>query len=169
MPQSVSILNVEQFLLDKKNTPLKIPEFRHLTRVLQTILGGNPGNVFFYDPPTEEFMAGQFRNKEFASLTLSSSDEKKFLEWIAETKMTAIGSASGFLGEGYKLSVSWVVSSNAFCLSVIGTDDCSHNKDVILTNWSDDLEEVFLLAAYKHIVLADSGEWPTSKSGNKWG
>lgn len=114
-------------------------------------------------------MAGQFRQKTFASVSLTRGDEDKFQEWRDSGNYNAVMAMQDFTGRGYKVSITWVVDSNAFCVSVIGTDDCSHNKDTILTSWSDDLEEAVMIAAYKHFEMCGDGSWPTNANGQRWG
>ena len=110
-----------------------------------------------------------YKQKTFAALTIDANRAKDYAEWAGKNAMGIAEIAENFLGEGYKLSIVWVTDSNAFCLSVIGTDDMRVNADAIMSSWSDDLEETFMIAAYKHFVLCDNGEWPTANNGSRWG
>lgn len=163
------LLNIETSLLDRNHKPLSPEEFRHLTMVLQTLFGGNAHNVEFYDLPESSYMKPQFQSRDFASLSLNKNDEKKFADWLKTANLSAVQIAEDFLARGYKVSVTWVTNNNAFCLSVIGTEACRNNKNSIMTSWSDQLEETFFIAAYKHLVLCNDGEWPIAGTDNRWG
>lgn len=114
-------------------------------------------------------MAKRFNSKEFCALSLSKQDKTDFEQWLEKKVVSQQDAAGYFLENGYKLSCTWVRDSNAFCLSVIGTDDCHINQDAIMTSWSQDYVEVHQLALYKHVELCNEGEWPTQTSGERWG
>lgn len=169
MRANPTILNIEAFLTDHKRKPLTPHEFHHLKSVLANLFGGSADTVYFYDVPSEDYMKGQFRDRNFASISLNKSDEKKFQAWVESQNLSAVQIAEDFLARGYKISVTWVTNNNAFCLSVIGTDECRTNKQAIMTSWSDTLEETFFIAAYKHLVMCNEGDWPIAGTDNRWG
>lgn len=111
----------------------------------------------------------RFQQSTFANLTLSRDDEKKFTDWVTKERPTPEGVMSNLLADGFKVSVSWVTDSNAFCFSVIGTENTKQHRNMVMTTWSDDLAEVILLAAYKHYLVCGGGEWPSTNSGERWG
>ena len=111
----------------------------------------------------------RFNNSTFSTLRMSNQDEQQFTEFISSEKRTPVEWLQTLLGDGYKVSVSYVFDQNAFCLSVIGTDNTKQNKGVVMTTWSDDLEEVITMAAFKHFGMCQGGEWPTQANENRWG
>jgi hypothetical protein len=111
----------------------------------------------------------RFNNSVFSTLRLGADDEKKVVQWIAAEGVTITGVLEKLLGDGFKISCSWVFDQSAFCFSIIGTDSTKDHKDMVMTTWSDDLEEVVLLAGYKHYVVCDGRAWPTDKAGARWG
>lgn len=115
----------------------------------------------------EYFMA--FTRSVFANITLETSERENVEKWVTKEKVTAFTTLMNLLGDGFKISCSWVVDSNAFCFSIIGTDTTRQNKNMVMTTWSDDFEEVILLAGYKHYVKCGGGSWPTADSGQRWG
>lgn len=119
--------------------------------------------------PTEEYAMARYDRSVFAALSLSTEDEKRFTEWVTQQKVEPVEAMKKFTGDGFKISVSWVFDQNSFCLSVIGTKETRLHDGMVMTSWSDDLEEVILIAAYKHYVVCDGGEWPTRENTQRWG
>lgn len=111
----------------------------------------------------------RFSQSTFSSLKLEKSDEKKFTEWVSQTTPLPAAVILQFLGDGFKISCSWVADQNAFCFSVVGTENTKAHRNMVMTSWSDDFDEVVAIAAYKHYVMCDSGEWPTQDTSDRWG
>lgn len=111
----------------------------------------------------------RFRNSTFASIRVTASQEAAFTEWVASSKEDGLAWFNIFTGDGFKVSVSWVFDQNAFCVSLIGTDNTKDHRDMVMTSWSDDLEEAIRLAAFKHYVLCEGKEWPSQETGKRWG
>ena len=141
-----------------------------LARAIINEVAAQPANpIIFRVLPTSEDLKMAFSNATFASVRLDGSEEKKFADWAKNLNTPLPELLNQFLGRGYKLSVTWVSKSNAFCVSVIGTPESRVNDNVIMTSWSDDLEEAFLIAAYKHFEVCGDDVWPTTNSSQRWG
>lgn len=111
----------------------------------------------------------KFVGKQFASIRLDRASEKEFTKWVSETKVRGFDAMERFLGDGYKVSATYVFDKSSFCVSVIGTEVTKPNQDKIMTSWSDELEEAFQIAGYKHYVICDGGDWPTQDNDAPWG
>ena len=111
----------------------------------------------------------RFQSSTFASIRLTSADEKDFTTWVTKEKVDARALLDQFLGDGFKLSVSWVTDQNAFCFSIIGTDTTKNHRNLVMTSWADDLDEVIQIAGYKHFVLCNGDTWPTEDTTQRWG
>ena len=111
----------------------------------------------------------RFQTMEFANIQLGKADEKQFSDWVAEENVKPLEAVQRLLGDGFKVSCSWVFSQSAFCFTIVGTDETPKHKGICMTTWSDDLEEVMALAVYKHYVICDGQDWPTQSSGSRWG
>jgi hypothetical protein len=144
-------------------------DLRTSAEVLRTVLLPSTDPASFYYVPKEDYVAKRFNDKSFAQVQLTSADENKFTAWANDGPKNGLQAANELLGQGYKMSITWVIESNAFCVSLIGTEETAQNKNSIMTSWSDDLEECFLISAYKHLEVCNSGEWPTAANGKKWG
>lgn len=115
-------------------------------------------------------MAKKFNGWLFADIKLDSSDKKSFESWVESTKPDVIEIQKELMAQGYKTSASFSVENEAFCVTITGTDDCKNNRGVSLTSWSDDLEEAYHIAAYKHFVKSKEGAWALpDKKSKAWG
>jgi hypothetical protein len=140
--------------------------------VSSLILSGlnQPGKKFsIHVYETEVATMAQFSRSVFATLTIGAEEKRAFDKWFSSDDVTALSALTELLGAGFKVSCSWVVEQNAFCFTVIGTDATKKHKGVIMTSWSDDLEEVICMGAYKHFVMCNGDEWPVAGDGNRWG
>lgn len=111
----------------------------------------------------------RFQQKEFASIQLTVADEKQFTEWITSENQSGLDIMNKLSGDGFKMSLSYIFDQSAFCFSIIGTENTKKHADLVMSSWSDDLEEAILIGAYKHYVLCQEDVWPTAKSGQRWG
>ena len=110
-----------------------------------------------------------FKQSEFAALTLTSDHEKQFNEWVTAENMNGHDAMQALLEQGFKLSISWVLDQSAFCFSVIGTDATKKHQNMVMTSWSDDMDEVACIALFKHAVICGGDTWPTRHDGPRWG
>lgn len=124
--------------------------------------------VFDVDKQERDAMA-KFRESTFAALTLTASDEKKFDEWVKAENVDAMTMLNRLGGDGFKFSASYVFDQNAWCFSIIGTDNTKEHASMVMTSWSDDLGEAIAIGAYKHYTLCNGGEWPTRDNAPRWG
>lgn len=142
---------------------------RQFSATLYDYFGTATTHIIFQIASKEHEAMARFNSARFSILRLSSDDEKKFTAWVAKEAPTPMAIMQEITGSGFKVSVSWVFDQSAFCLSIIGTENTKKHKDCVMTTWSDDLEEVILLAGYKHLVVCGGEEWPMQESGPRWG
>lgn len=110
-----------------------------------------------------------FRNSVFSNLTITDEHKAAFDKWYSSDDVTALSCLTEIAGCGLKFSCSYVDDQNAFCFSLIGTKATKKHDGYVMTTWSDDLEEVIAMAAYKHFIICNGDEWPTNGNGNRWG
>jgi hypothetical protein len=169
IPHDMLYLNITTFLHDNKTRKIASTMIRKLSETFYTASNNRPMAVIFMIAPTEIHAMARFNQSTFASIVLTRDDEKKFTQWVTKENITSSSALQSLLGDGFKVSCSWVVDQNSFCFSVIGTDSTKNHKGMVMTTWSDDLDEVMCLAAYKHYAVCSGGEWPTQKDGQRWG
>lgn len=142
---------------------------QHISQLFLQLLQTNPNRVIFQIAPSEDFAMARFTQSTFASITLGKDDEKRFQEWLKSESISALVAAERLLSDGFKFSCSWVTGQGAFCFSIIGTDETAKHKGLVMTTWSDDLEEVICLGAYKHYAVCGGDTWPVQADGPRWG
>lgn len=115
-------------------------------------------------------MAKAFSGWQFADVRLTADDKKAFQVWCESTHPDILEIMRELFAQGYKVSASFSVSNEAFCVTITGTDDCKINKGISMTSWSDDLEEAYFIAAYKHFVVSKEKAWSLAEKNKKaWG
>lgn len=113
-------------------------------------------------------MAG-FGNFTFSTLRIEGDDVAIFEKWFEETVVNPLEVMEQFTGDGFKLSVTYVIDQNSFCVTVVGTKDTKLHAQQGMSSWSDDLAEALAISWFKHYKLCAAGEWPTKGRGQRWG
>lgn len=126
-------------------------------------------DVIFQICKKEYEAMARFNQSTFAALTLTREQERELQSWITKHDVSALDTLTKLTGDGFKVSISWVAEQNAFCFSIIGTNNTKLHRDMVMTSWSDDLEEVILIGGYKHYVICDGDTWPAQNTGQRWG
>jgi len=111
----------------------------------------------------------RFNSMLFAAVQLNDTHEKPLMEWASAEKMSGILAINKLLADGFKISCSWIDGQSAFCFTIIGTEATKEFQNMCMTSWSDDFEEVAIIAAFKHYVICDGERWPTASDGPRWG
>lgn len=142
---------------------------RKVCRAVYSIVGLPIDDFIFQICPSEVYAMARFNQSTFSSLKLTRDQERDFQQWVTKNEITALSCLEQLTAVGFKISCSWVVDSNAFCFSIIGTDATKQHRNMVMTTWSDDLEEVICMGAYKHFVICDGEAWPEANSGERWG
>lgn len=147
----------------------KYSEANRVSTLIQDCTRMHTPNFTFHVFPTENHFMSKFVGKTFASISLTADRKKDLDEWVKTQKVTGLTAIESLLSDGYKVSLTWVDDQNSFCFSVIGTDNSRVNRDAIMTSWSDDLNEAAMIAAFKHYVMCDGGDWPLVDNTQRWG
>lgn len=98
---------------------------------------------------------------------LSDAEMEAFDEYVASNKLNITQILSGFAQLGYKLSFTWVTSSEAWCVSVTGQKDAKFNSGATLTTWSDDSMEAAFMAYFKVTEVFQNGVWKTKTQSRR--
>lgn len=168
-PTDPHLLNITKTLHDAKRLDWRSNLARKITSVMYHITSADQTIFIFQITPSEVFAMARFNTATFASLRLDKSDERKFQSWVTAENIQPLVMLNEFFSAGFKVSISWVADQTAFCMSIIGTDSTRKHQGMVMTTWSDDLEEVILLSGYKHFVVCEGGEWPTQDNTQRWG
>lgn len=98
---------------------------------------------------------------------LSDAEMDAFDDFAKTTKLTITQVLSEFANMGYKISFTWVTSSEAWCVSVTGQKDAKFNSGATLTTWSDDSMEGAFMAYFKVVEVFEKGVWKTKTQSRR--
>lgn len=74
---------------------------------------------------------------------------------------------SDFAEKDYKISMSFVENSQAWCISITGKEDAKFNSSSTLTTWSDDPMDGLAMAHFKVFVVFNGGVWKTKEQSRR--
>jgi len=125
--------------------------------------------VYYVDLDYRGVFPMAFRDTQFCSLELKSSDAEALDAYVASWNNDLSELLQTLGNDGYKISFTWVDKQTSWCLTLIPTERASYNKNKLLTSWSNNPFEAAWICGYKHYVLCKGGEWPTSTNEGRWG
>jgi hypothetical protein len=98
---------------------------------------------------------------------LSDQELDQFDKWADENKLTIPQILSNFAEKAYKISFTYVISSQAWCISVTGQKDAKFNSGATLTTWGDESLESLYMAYFKVFVVFEGGIWKTKTQSRR--
>lgn len=109
-------------------------------------------------------------NWTFANVRMTKADLPRLREFMQNYDDDPVAAILDVLGSGYKVSISWLDEQQSFVVTLTGTERSKHNQQTSMTTWSDDLQEAFAMAAFKHFVLCEAQEWQDYENASQnWG
>jgi len=114
-------------------------------------------------------MARNQQQWQFLNYTLSESETIALQQFVDNDVDGILPLMDVLLGQGYKVSMTWVDQNTAFCIAVTGTENSKYNNGKSMTSWSDSLEEGLFIAVYKHLVIFGGKEWVGQDVQKRWG
>lgn len=109
----------------------------------------------------DDFMAKQQPSFNLIEYRLSDSELERFEDWVTKSHPTPIIALTGLAEKDYKVSLTFVENSNAWCVTVTGKEDAKFNSKSSLTTWSEDPLEGLVMAFFKVTVIFEGGVWKT--------
>lgn len=106
---------------------------------------------------------------QFAAITLNSDDAVVVREWMAKNEADYNIFYDNLLRADWKLSVRWVEDEGAMVCSATMTDEDDLNHHIVVTSWSDNPFEAFMLTYWKIFVLYAGKRLPTEAHTGRWG
>jgi hypothetical protein len=98
---------------------------------------------------------------------LSDAEMDAFDDYAKASKLTITQIFSELANMGYKISFTFVTSSEAWCVSITGTKDAKFNSGATLTTWSDDSMEGAFMAYFKVTEVFQRGVWKTKTQSRR--
>lgn len=110
------------------------------------------------------------RKVDFITLRIRPEMKDHFLAWQKENAADYVDIKTTLAQEGYKFSQSYDAERDCFIGAMTGTAKCKHNKALCFTTRSNDFFECEMMLLYKHIIMADMGDWQdVAESRDNWG
>jgi len=100
-----------------------------------------------------------FKNHNLLNTRLDAKELATFDKWAAANELTTDRCVEDILAAGYKLSFTFVDSSNSYVTSVTGNAEHLINPSATITSWSGTLEEGVAMSVWKVYVLFGEGKW----------
>lgn len=63
------------------------------------------------------------------------------------------------VGDGYKVSLTYMFDNNAFIFTITTTDNITHTSKSFVSNWASTVYDAVLIGHYKLYVVWDGGQW----------
>jgi hypothetical protein len=98
---------------------------------------------------------------------LNDAELDAFDEWVNANKLTIPQIISEFASKSYKVSFTYVESSQAWCISITGQKDAKFNSGATLTTWGDDSMETLFMAYFKVSQVFEFGVWKTKTQSRR--
>lgn len=110
------------------------------------------------------------RKVDFITMRIRPEMKDHFTQWANDNRDDYIDLKTTLQQEGYKFSQSYDAERDCFIAAMTGTSKCKYNKSLCFTTRSDDFFECEMMALYKHIIMADMGDWQdVAESRDNWG
>ncbi len=105
----------------------------------------------------------------FVQCSLNANERNDFQRWLDEEGARNEMWIEDLTALGYKISLSYVSTRAAYCVSLTNKDPKSINVGGIVTSWSSDWREALLLGAYKISVVLPTSSWKELHDKAAWG
>lgn len=92
---------------------------------------------------------------------LSDKEMEDFDTWLNKEAPNPTEVLNSLAALNYKVSFTFVESSNAWCVSITGKEGAKFNEKATLTSWSDDSLDALYVGAFKVFVVFANGIWKT--------
>jgi hypothetical protein len=109
-------------------------------------------------------------NIEFVDCRLSKDDIAPMQKLATTHKNDLALILQAIAEEGYTFKGGWYPDKQSFAVFVAPDANNRSNKNKMLSSWSDDIAEAYLMCLYKIVVVFKSGEWEVADGTNaNWG
>lgn len=115
----------------------------------------------------EDKMAKQFSDFNLIDYRLSDAELDQFEEWLTKKAPSATDSLVYLAEKSYKVSLTYVENSQAWCVTVTGKEDAKFNAKSSLTTWGDEPMETLYMAVFKVAEIFGGGVWKTKTQSKR--
>lgn len=166
--QLQNALKIRHYFPSKSNklkNPSKVMEALRICQDLETLCWYLPHISFYVDH--EDKMAKQTSDYTLIDYRLSEDELNAFDKWLEKEAPTPTAVLIELASKDYKVSLSYVENSEAWCVSITGKENAKFNAKCTLTTWDEDPMEALYMAAYKTIIVFSGGKWNTKQQSKR--
>lgn len=115
-------------------------------------------------------MKRQFKTQwSYADIDLDHDQREDFTKWMEANSDAIFEQLPLVLADGYKLSVVYKPEREAWIATLTGMPDAVANVNVSMSSFHQTVEDALGLALYKHVVIANGGDWGLIAKPDTWG
>lgn len=109
------------------------------------------------------------QNSDYNLIDYRMSDDEltAFDKWVKDKSVDPTAQLIELAGMSYKISLTYVENSEAWCISLTGREDAKFNSKTTLTTWADDPVEGIYMAAFKATQIFKGGKWQTKTQSKR--
>lgn len=109
------------------------------------------------------------QNADFSLIDYRLSDDElvAFDTWLAKQAADPTAILTELAAKSYKVSITFVESSDAWCVTITGKEDAKFNSKCSLTSWADEPLEALYMGAFKVLSIFDGGKWKTKQQSRR--
>lgn len=115
----------------------------------------------------ESLMAKKSLDFNLIDYRLSETELEAYETWLTKEAPNPTAILTELASKDYKISMTFVENSEAWCVSVTGKEGAKFNEKATLTTWSDEVLDALYMAAFKVFVIFNSGKWNTKASSKR--
>lgn len=98
---------------------------------------------------------------------LNDTELDAFEVWFEKQAPNPTETLIALAEKSYKVSLTYVENSSAWCVSITGQKDAKFNASSTLTTWADEPLEGLYMAFYKAMVVFEGGVWKTKTTSRR--
>ena len=98
---------------------------------------------------------------------LNDAELDAFETWFEKSAPNPTETLIALAEKSYKVSLTYVENSSAWCVSITGQKTAKFNSESTLTTWADEPLEGLYMAFYKAMIVFEGGVWKTKTTSRR--
>lgn len=115
----------------------------------------------------DKLMANTRNDFNLIDYRLSDAELDQFDAWLQKKAPTPTDCLIYLAEKNYKVSLTYVETSQAWCVTVTGKEDAKFNAKTSMTSWGDEPLETLYMAAFKVMEIFGGGVWKTKQQSRR--
>jgi hypothetical protein len=115
----------------------------------------------------EDKMAKQNNDFNLIDYRLTDEELAAFDAWVQKKAANPTQILTELAASDYKVSLTFVENSEAWCCTVTGKENAKFNSKCSLTSWADEPLEALYMGAFKVAIIFNGGKWATKQQSRR--